>query len=783
MLYRMAPKPLLRQLLIWSSLSIASADGLNLGGQIGDLIPECAQSCFESFIEGNFFTNFCGTSPSLECLCSHQTPDGFTIGEGALECIVAFNQLGVCHGYEAGSSVVNKAYNMCSGQPGALPNVHASLSITLALPPTGTGVVVVITKPATSTTGSASKSRTMPSSTTLITAPPRTSGVTPTSASVTPTSTASTGALDSVSGGLDASLGTAQITGISVGVAGAIALALGAIFIARRIRKRRFPDHDDEGFFPVDEKRSPSASSDGRRGRQSMGAAAAARLSRIFHISPPILWPREETVDRNTIGLAISRPRSEVEFKNIPEIVEPPPTLQRRSSRLLPPKPTRSAKPNLTLNIPPPTSYRPASSQLPQTDRTSTMTNVTGFADLDTEAVETTQIWRPPPSDPLSATTYYVADRWGNWVLSNRSREAEMHQIAGPVELDTYTPLTKSPLERKEEAEKLAAALSAASLVRDSSRQERARASSVYSQGDAVRSSLRPCGDGLNKSNSSGWKGPDRKDSKDSHGSATTMDTSSSSPFGEDSPTDAELGRLSTLSPVMESPRSAHKGRSPVAYPQIPGRFDGATIRLVQPPKRPSFTASPPGQPSPTLGNIMPIRDANSASSAYPSPLNPRRLSKTTTAQPALTSRSGFSPTQSSPPSFPVSPLNIPARSGATQARRPGALSPPRLDTHLTQRPHISSFISPTSAATTSSATSSLLAKRVGSERAAALLLKNDAQKPGAWKRDGQRAGDGLLSPDMAGVSSPRTRLPATPTWQPRLTPTRRGDDLYLNVQ
>lgn len=100
MLYRMAPKPLLRQLLIWTSLSIVSAEGLDF--QIGGLIPECAQGCFKSFIEGNFFTNYCGTSPSLQCLCSHQTPDGFTIGEGALECIVAFNQLGVCHGYEAG---------------------------------------------------------------------------------------------------------------------------------------------------------------------------------------------------------------------------------------------------------------------------------------------------------------------------------------------------------------------------------------------------------------------------------------------------------------------------------------------------------------------------------------------------------------------------------------------------------------------------------------------------------------------------------------------------------
>lgn len=50
-------------------------------------------------------------------------------------------------------------------------------------------------------------------------------------------------------------------------------------------------------------------------------------------------------------------------------------------------------------------------------------------------------IWRPPNTDPQSATTYYVADKWGNWVL----REA-----AEPV-AELATPVSKTAGEREAE--------------------------------------------------------------------------------------------------------------------------------------------------------------------------------------------------------------------------------------------------------------------------------------------------------------------------------------------
>ncbi|KAK8089892.1 hypothetical protein PG997_004853 [Apiospora hydei] len=601
-------------------------------------------------------------------------------------------------------------------------------------------------------------------------------------------------------------LGTAQIVGISVGIGGAVLLALAAILLARCMRKRKYQDFDQEGFIAVNGRDSVGGmSATGISSRQGRLSMATARLTKIFHISPPIHNPqsRQEPqpspskysfkIDRNTIGLAISRPRSETISRNS-LLARPQPTLQRQPSRLLPPKPTRPPRPNLTLNIPSRKPVASESSQPPPTDRTSTMTNVTGFADLDTEAPEGA-IWRPPPSDPQSATTYYVADKWGNWVLSNRTRRSELAQVAEPAELDTYTPLTKSPAEKREEAKAMAAAISAAALMPEKRKSRRAsrpgqgfadnnasrRVSSYYMQGSPApgRSLTRSSGpSGTGMADSVSRKRMDRKNSKDSRGSATTMDTSSSyGPYDEDSPVEPEVGRLSSLSPVMESP-SPTTGRSPVQYPKIHGRLDGATIRLVPPPKRPNFMASPPGQPSPTLGAVLPVQGSPSA---YPPPLNPRRPWQQQPGAPGPSPLATTAPTAYQPPGI-----------HAGRAAPEVAQNPLRLDTRQPLRPqHISSFVSPVSAAgTTSSTTSSLLAKRLGNEKAAALSLDNGPnRKPGGpWRRQGEGGPNdpGLLSPEMAGgagMSTPRTRLPATPTWQPRLTPTRRGDDLFLNVQ
>ena len=94
----------------------------------------------------------------------------------------------------------------------------------------------------------------------------------------------------------------------------------------------------------------------------------------------------------------------------------------------------------------------------------------------------------------------------------------------------------------------------------------------------------------------------------------------------------------------------------------------------------------------------------------------------------------------------------------------------------------------PTSHASTSS---SLLAKRLGAERAAALLLASSEPRPGQpgkWKRQPTPGSGFMLSPEAAstpprGGAVDAYGIPRSPAWNPKLTPTRRGDDLYLNVQ
>lgn len=98
------------------------------------------------------------------------------------------------------------------------------------------------------------------------------------------------------------------------------------------------------------------------------------------------------------------------------------------------PHPQEQSKPILSLAIPPPrTSHY-------NENRSSTMSNqarmpfgggrdsaITEFAeDGETSAGPgSAQIWRPPATDPKSATTYYIADKWGNWVLGEAGTTPE----------------------------------------------------------------------------------------------------------------------------------------------------------------------------------------------------------------------------------------------------------------------------------------------------------------------------------------------------------------------
>ncbi len=79
----------------------ASAATVTLTPELTNFVPACAQECFKSFIVTNLPSSPCSNTPTLDCLCSHNTTTGYTIGEGAVQCIISETNIGFCSGADA----------------------------------------------------------------------------------------------------------------------------------------------------------------------------------------------------------------------------------------------------------------------------------------------------------------------------------------------------------------------------------------------------------------------------------------------------------------------------------------------------------------------------------------------------------------------------------------------------------------------------------------------------------------------------------------------------------
>lgn len=101
---RMAFKPFLFLTLLLLQLSTAATaqqQDSRIPSEITDLVPSCARECFRSYIVANFGLSGCGSSPSLQCLCTKTGASGYTLGEGAFSCSVAEAGRGNCKGTDA----------------------------------------------------------------------------------------------------------------------------------------------------------------------------------------------------------------------------------------------------------------------------------------------------------------------------------------------------------------------------------------------------------------------------------------------------------------------------------------------------------------------------------------------------------------------------------------------------------------------------------------------------------------------------------------------------------
>lgn len=105
------------------------------------------------------------------------------------------------------------------------------------------------------------------------------------------------------------------------------------------------------------------------------------------------------------------------------------------------------ARPNLTVAIPKRQSTASINHMPFHGGRDSVVTEFAEDGEDSTTGPGSAQIWRPPTTDPSSATTYYVADKWGNWVLGGTDPKLVVEE---PV-AELATPLSKTAEEREAE--------------------------------------------------------------------------------------------------------------------------------------------------------------------------------------------------------------------------------------------------------------------------------------------------------------------------------------------
>ncbi|KAI1481172.1 hypothetical protein F4774DRAFT_59823 [Daldinia eschscholtzii] len=746
----MAFESLARRLLIWIALSASVVAGAKLGDDIAALVPTCAQPCLESFVVANYPSTDCTQNPTLECMCSEESHSGYTIGEGALQCISTEAQRGICSKKDIAGTTKRDAYLMCSNVANALPNTHAVLTATIANSPTGVPASIVIPSP--TQTGSTAAATSSPS-----------------------------GSSNSLSGG--------AIAGIVIGVIIAIIIIIAAIIFVRRRSRQNYqglesgsPDMRERGGAETpglgNYMSAPSRSNTDLETPPQLPQYRTA--SPLFPASPmpPRTPPRlpspspfySPAASQESFGLGISR-----SLTSTPASMSHVP-LHRPTSKLLPAKPTmdltappRPPPPPKDLFKPSAALSRESSGRTQQTNKTSLLTNMTGV------------------------TPAYITDKFGNWVRNTKNRQSEQRGVAVVAELDTYTPMTMAPIERKEETESISAAVSAAYGMPDKpppaflseKRVTRGhqRSSSIYSQdGEARRTRLMSAYGG-------GRIQRDRSDTVLSDDSFTTINSYSTASLDEDA-RELDGTHLSHPPTPKDITRTPTPELGQAQYVSVLGRPNRALLH-IDPTNRASFSNSPPGQPSPTLkGDALLLKDGNSP---YPRPLKPRRQDSAQTSKASLISETELTrpprlddtrPSVQSPlsrfsPRLPSDEAWFPDRLQTPPAQIPGGEPSPLILDRQTPSPmssrsgsgdqprqHIARAVSPLSQAQThenNAGASSLLAKRLGTGKAVELALGPKNNK---------------LSPP-----SPRGSLPATPTWQPKLTPTRHGEDLYLSVQ
>ncbi|KXX73923.1 hypothetical protein MMYC01_209671 [Madurella mycetomatis] len=868
-LRRMAYWPSLLCLAIWTTLHTAAAQTTaHIPAKILNLVPACAQNCFEVFISTNLDRRICGDAPSLQCLCRQRGKSGYTIGEGALSCILGESMSGSCKDGNENGDVLTAAYNMCSAVSDAASKTHPVIVATSVTNPSGTRSLPVptptetVTSTRTTTALRGTTTTVAPDESISQTTPPTNARSTAYPNTASPTPSASRPQLDS-----------SQIAGITLGCAAVVIFGILLVFLGRCIRRRRFGDLE-AGFSKMRESMSLGRKS--RHGNLPV-VQITSPLDRIpaeRNLTDPRWQPNQPTAQPEAVGLAISpfgagaavrdpsgltptpvpAPAPAPAQWRVPKVVLTP------ASNAPTPKADRSPpKPTLTLAIP---KGPERVIQVPASRRDSVVTEFAEDGEYEVAPVGST-IWRPPPTDPQSATRYYFVDKGGNWILRNTSTRGPetrkpqkmpspappaIHEVPSvPVKAELPSPEDKTKAERAKEAyggfspdavvpplrlpfkpdqAKLGSPIAFKDQRREprfSSSHPRARlsqtaetvlrepASAKNRPPDTYFAMIREARDltgGKNRRRSA--RRTSRRVSQDS---ATSIESAVAEPFEDEDIIEDEP--QVDLSPVVESPQAPiSPGKSPVTYPKIRRPTDRQQVAafnrtpeadLLPPAHRynmwhpqqtnyrtagenvsPRRNVTPAGPPQPNWGprpwnapslNPVPNRNPGQLRTGSPetrlSPVSPIEQQywqrQRQVANPASYWSQPQRPRARTRPPQPTPLYELPAENiPQTQYN-----SPPQ-QRNITPRPAERSSPSPqTPLSADSSSQSSLLAKRRGADKAAVLALADDSGKDATLRK----AKTGWTREEPSGP------VPITPGWVPELTPTRKGNDLFLNVR
>lgn len=751
----------------------------SLPSSLQQSVPSCAQTCVQTSLVEKFPVA-CSGRENIQCLCSFYSNSGESLGEVALGCVYTG-----CSRDDPGAA---SAYNVCIGQRDAVM-------------PTKTVLTVVASRaPRTTSTPTPSKSTATPTMITTL----RTQ-VTPTASAIVDSISSLPSATSSPSPSVAAVPATAeehpkmtpaQIAGLSVAAVAVFVIAVGLMALSvclrrRRERKNAF-DSDEKGLGQKPKKNSSRFShyvTVGSRpeppNRFPIALPPAARrkgdrsnpTATQAHKALPAPCPTRP-VQRNGVGTSNSSSNSSLPLDQIGVAIS-----AELDGRSAPPRSNTRAQPPRTS-----VDFRPVSTMTQDTvfEEDELMARRRSSALLPTPPVPVAPIRRLQPSKRVSAlataTGFPTQSSQDGRQTTRRSElfleipvrherpqprriiQAQMPSTGSPQQLpSTRTNRLAPPAQLSSSTTpQRTPGSSTAEDIDDyyfsAHDQPAPRASPAYitrSRDSPKSIQVKPKRSGSTVSRATSRTSTNIRDSGSSQTSFETADISDPTPEDEDD--DKQLSDDNKLSPVAESPISK------LRYPKIPRASNQLVPRSPRSPQNANSFNSPRNQPTPrrhqpspsSTSHLLQNRQKNLAplllESRVPLKLNaPKDI--------ALVSRAPLKDPFTSPPRARTHMRSNSTESWSTtphskidrKSRTQSGMWPPSPAMYdeirpLNVRPKASNMQQP-------------LRVRRNQDEMSEINVGRDVN----------------YDAEMNGLKSP--------VWVPRLTPTRKGDDLFISV-